>query len=62
MGWTQPVCGSCWTERRPDHPNPTRIREEYRERERCCYCGRGTLSGIYTRLDPSSVPYPAVDA
>jgi hypothetical protein len=60
MSWTQPVCNHCWTERRPDQPNPHRMKIP--QLERCCYCGQETTSGIYTRDDPNTVPYPSADA
>jgi hypothetical protein len=31
------------------------------DEEICCDCGRGTCSGIYMRLDPATVRYPAIE-
>lgn len=28
--------------------------------ELCCLCGRHTISGIYVRKNPDSVPYPTI--
>jgi hypothetical protein len=28
--------------------------------ETCCWCGCQTAAGIYVRLDPHTVPFPAV--
>ena len=58
LSWTQPVCEDDWFER--DDREPNRIRAEYRSEEKCCYCGKPTQSGIYKRVDPTTVPYPAV--
>lgn len=60
MGWTQPVCNNCWDEQNPDR-DPYRIRTEYAEEEICAFCGISTRSGIYTRVDPKTVPYPRKD-
>jgi hypothetical protein len=38
---------------------PYRVREP--EIEMCAWCGRHTIVGIYTRVDPSTVPYPSTD-
>lgn len=59
MSWTQPVCDDCYDWQRPETP-PHRLVE--REPERCAWCGKLTLSGIFVRADPASVPYPASDA
>lgn len=55
MGWTQPLCDNCWGTTSPGR-EPGRLRKP--EIERCCLCGQVTESGIYTRLDPTTVPYP----
>lgn len=54
--FTQPCCEDCWTRAWGQHREPTRLREP--EDEVCCHCGRMTLSGIFVRVDPSSVPNP----
>jgi hypothetical protein len=28
--------------------------------EVCVYCGNGTRSGIYVRIDPSTAPHPSL--
>jgi hypothetical protein len=43
-------------------PNPLRIVAEYRDRENCCYCGASTFSGIYARIDETTVPFPRASA
>lgn len=58
LSWTQPLCGRCWYER--DDREPNRLVGDYRAKEKCCYCGKPTFSGIYKRVDPATVPYPAV--
>lgn len=60
MTWTQPVCSECWYSRddaRPAVALP--LSAEDLPIERCCYCGGQTVSGIYVRIDPASVPYPS---
>lgn len=56
--WTQPQCGICWELTYGPTRTPYRLVKEYRQREVCCTCGRRTRSGIYIRVDPSTVPYP----
>jgi hypothetical protein len=60
MGWRQNICDDCWAEQEPGR-EPIRLKEEFRETERCSWCGKFTTSGIYRRADPASVPYPAGD-
>jgi len=60
LSWTQPACDSCWGQRNPGRI-ATRVRGDYRESEVCCYCGRGTRSGIYVRVDPTTVPHPTLE-
>ncbi len=56
MGFTQAVCAPCWNERNPaNHVIPGYTGGEL---ETCCYCGNETLSGLYVRVDPTTVPYP----
>ena len=57
MTWTQAACAECYNRERPGKV-PTRMKPEYRETERCCWCGEDTRSGIYVRVDPATVPYP----
>lgn len=60
MTWNQPICDTCWEVLNPDR-EPFRIKDIIRETERCCICGDTTKSGIYTRLNPNTVPYPKRD-
>lgn len=59
LSWTQPVCNDCWDEDHPDRPSPGL---EAGDAESCCKCDYLTRSGIYVRIDPTSVPYPRVEA
>jgi hypothetical protein len=59
LSWTQPSCEICWLERNPDR-RPTTLKEPFRETEICCFCGEPTRSGIYVRVDPTTVLYPAL--
>jgi hypothetical protein len=60
MSWTQPICDPCWKTEEGDR-EPTRLLPNARSIEKCCYCGRDTLSGIYVRRDPATVYFPADD-
>lgn len=53
---TQPACFPCFNERYPGGPEPVKLLEP--EDEICCFCGAPTVSGIYDRVDPSTVPFP----
>ena len=55
FSWTQPICDDCWDTDHPDRPSP---RLAQGDREECCKCGSATLSGIYIRVDPTTVNYP----
>ena len=52
--WTHPICDDCWDELNPDRP-AARTRPDYAERDRCCWCGGDTESGIYLREDPATL-------
>ena len=54
--WTQAVCTACWNERNPDRLAHVRVNAQYAEK--CCHCGVRTFSGIFVRVDPSTVPFP----
>lgn len=56
MSWTQPICRTCWNERHPEKPvtNAATILVG----DTCCYCGDPATSGIYIRVDPTTVPFP----
>lgn len=67
LSWTQPICERCWIEWNSEWDDddnlvgirrPVRINAEATEVERCAWCGRPTIVGIYKRVDPISVPYP----
>lgn len=60
LSWTQPLCDRCWTDTH-DRP-PVRIAEEHRDTETCALCGEPTRDGIYVRMDPATVRFPAWDA
>jgi hypothetical protein len=53
--WNHAMCDDCWTVWDPSH-DPVRVREAYRESEKCCFCGAPTISGIYVRVDPDKTP------
>jgi hypothetical protein len=57
FSWTQAACDECWEERNPGR-TATRIRAEYATPETCVYCGEGTRSGIFVRIDPTTAPFP----
>jgi len=58
VNWTQPICVGCFRMRNPGR-EPVRCIDA--EDERCCHCGNRTYYGIYIRVDPRTVPYPAED-
>lgn len=51
--WTHAMCEACWEEGNPGR-EPWRAVEG--PREKCCFCGEETRSGIYVRGDPSELP------
>lgn len=55
-GFTQALCARCWNDQEPERPAPRPCGDGLREV--CCMCGYITISGIYTRVDPTTVPYP----
>lgn len=71
--WTQPVCTNCWLEENttpdPLHEGSVLIKVPIRVKpgdrdwidclERCCKCGNMTASGIFIRVDPTTVPHPS---
>lgn len=71
--WTQPICAARWnqdyaTSDRPGSLMSTRgtVDPELDSfgtgwPERCCFCNKPTLCGIYVRIDPATVPYPKRD-
>ena len=57
LSFTQPICAVCWRRDHPDNPY-TGLYEG--ELGKCCKCGLHTRSGIYIRVDPTTVPYPTI--
>ena len=55
--WTQPVREECFLAHHYDGQQPARLKQA--EEEVCCHCGARTKSGIYVRVDPATVAYPA---
>lgn len=56
--WTQPACDTCFAGVFPGVAEPFRMTENMREDEVCCMCGVTHRSGIYIRINPSTVPHP----
>lgn len=57
-GWTQAICRGCWNEQHPEKPvtnAPTIYVGDV-----CCYCGESANTGLYVRVDPTTVPHPQV--
>ena len=58
--WTHAICAPCWNQQHPELGLPasaaggflTRVREQYRVDETCCFCGEVTSAGIYVRHYP----------
>ena len=55
FSWTQPCCDDCWDRDNPDRLSPRRGQGAP---EICCHCGLETRSGIYIRIDPTTVAHP----
>lgn len=55
MSWTVAICVKCWNEKNPDRKAVNLIKGP---EEICVYCGMPTKSGIYTRDNPKTVPFP----
>lgn len=60
MQWTHPICDLCWGNRHR-HREPSRLVDTARQLEKCCDCGSETQSGIYIRISPLEVRFPAPD-
>jgi len=54
LSWTQPACNRCFEAR---HPGKTPSRLVDPDVEVCCFCGAATPSGIFVRVDPTTVPH-----
>lgn len=57
--YSQPICSACWKLRFPDRHYTTILGSPVKE---CCTCGKSTVEGIYIRIDPETVPFPAAAA
>jgi LSD1 subclass zinc finger protein len=57
--WTQPMCENDWYAMNPNR-TPVRMLAGARQ-VRCCVCGMMTIDGIFVRIHPSLVPYPALE-
>lgn len=71
--WTQPCCEACWIDEHGEWDMDSDEAEVWQHLvscrqpvmsleaglERCAFCGRPTVVGIYVRHDPNDVPYPA---
>ena len=55
--FTQGVCHKCWDARWSEKPSNHDL--NMGPLEVCCYCGYATTSGLYIRVHPETVPYPA---
>lgn len=55
LGWTQPACAGCFARHNPGR-HPLLFTDP--DNETCCYCGTPTTSGIYVRVDPTTVDHP----
>lgn len=53
--WNHPCCDACWKGR---EPRRVPVRLSAPNVERCSFCGEPTMSGIYVREDPATVPFP----
>lgn len=58
FSWTQPICANCWNEHNPDRPVGELLPNGMEEK--CCHCGITTFSGIYIRIDPTTVGHPSL--
>jgi hypothetical protein len=75
VNWNQPQCEACWIEQEAtwdvDEAEgfgyitgirlPVVMAGPERRVERCAWCGRPTIAGIYKRVDPQTVLYPTDD-
>lgn len=58
MSWTQACCEDCWVVREGAR-RPHRLTGERFRNQQCCFCGRITHGGIFVRVDPATVRFPA---
>lgn len=62
--WNAAICVADWNMRNPDRLAEPKLGEQKfvgGEVNRCVYCGGGTTSGIFVRVDPRTVPFPALE-
>jgi len=52
MSWNHAQCYDCWTKKRI---NGELVRIPNHQPERCCFCKRGTIEGIFIRKDPKEM-------
>lgn len=57
MTWTQNICETCWNIKNKPR-TPVRMFTSNRITQ-CAFCGSHNTDGIYTMVDPDTVPYPA---
>jgi len=50
MEWTHAICDKCWEKLRPQQ-EPARV--GMIGLEPCCFCGNGTIAGIYVQWNPA---------
>jgi hypothetical protein len=63
--WTQPICVARWNQDYAHNgdgvPRVLDVQLDVSglgQLELCCFCGMPTRSGLYVRIDPSTVPFP----
>lgn len=56
--WTNPICDHCWCMEEGERI-PHRVFTG--KPAKCCVCGCDTISGIWVRKDPETVPFPAYE-
>lgn len=52
--WTHSKCYDCWSKDEGDRI-PVRVMNEELVPKKCCFCGRLTIEGIFTRRDPKDM-------
>jgi hypothetical protein len=52
------MCADCWE---AEHGSRAAAYVADADLEQCCMCGMTTRSGIYERIYPALVPFPATD-
>jgi hypothetical protein len=55
--WTHAICGPCFQRIvGRSSETATRLVEQYRVEEACCFCAQRTSDGIYIRKNPHNTP------